>query len=430
MRPSSRYRWFVVLVFFIFMLLHQTDLLMINSLLKPIMDTFGIDEVQIGLIQSGSLLVAALLFPLWGFFYDRYARAKLLALASLIWGCTTWLGAIAPTYPTFMAARASTGIDDSSYPGLYSLIADYFGPAMRSKVYGLLQIAQPLGFLLGMVLALTLGMVIGWRNIFLITGGMGILVAAVIFFGVREMPRGKSEPELENLDEIGSYRFDRKIALSLFRKKSLLLVFAQGFAGVFPWNVITTWFLYYLETERNYSPDERMLTMAPVVLVLAAGYFIGGVLGDALFRRTKRGRLIVCLSGVLIGTVLLWVTMSIPTQEKTLFFLVLAATALFIPFSSPNIASTVYDITPPEVRSTALAIESFIENIGAATAPALAGLVASRYSTHASILAICTVAWLLCIVFLAGAVFFIPRDIDTLRRQMRERAEQQLNRAA
>jgi MFS family permease len=430
MRPSSRYRWFVVLVFFIFMLLHQTDLLMINSLLKPIMDTFGIDEVQIGLIQSGSLLVAALLFPLWGFFYDRYARAKLLALASLIWGCTTWLGAIAPTYPTFMAARASTGIDDSSYPGLYSLIADYFGPAMRSKVYGLLQIAQPLGFLLGMVLALTLGMVIGWRNIFLITGGMGILVAAVIFFGVREMPRGKSEPELENLDEIGSYRFDRKIALSLFHKKSLLLVFAQGFAGVFPWNVITTWFLYYLETERNYSPDERMLTMAPVVLVLAAGYFVGGVLGDALFRRTKRGRLIVCLSGVLIGTVLLWVTMSIPTQEKTLFFLVLAATALFIPFSSPNIASTVYDITPPEVRSTALAIESFIENIGAATAPALAGLVASRYSTHASILAICTVAWLLCIVFLAGAVFFIPRDIDTLRRQMRERAEQQLSRAA
>jgi predicted MFS family arabinose efflux permease len=425
MRPTSRYRWFVVLVFFIFMLLHQTDLLMINSLLKPIMDTFGINEVQIGFIQSGSLLVAALLFPLWGYLYDRYARAKLLALASLIWGSTTWLGAIAPTYPAFMAARASTGIDDSSYPGLYSLIADYFGPSMRSKVYGLLQIAQPLGFLLGMILALTLGVVIGWRNIFLLTGGMGIVVAAVIFFGVREMPRGKSEPELENLEDIGSYRFDRKIAFGLFRKKSLLLLFAQGFVGVFPWNVITTWFLYYLETERNYSPDERMLTMAPVVLVLAAGYFVGGVLGDALFRRTKRGRLIICLTGVLTGTVLLWITMSIPVADKTLFFLLLSATALFIPFSSPNIASTVYDVTPPEVRSTALAIESFIENIGAATAPALAGLIASRFSTHTSILGICTIAWLLCTVFLAGAVFFIPRDIDTLRQQMRERAEKQ-----
>jgi len=82
----SRYRWFVVFVFFLFMLLHQTDLLMINSLIKPIMDTFHLDEMQIGFIQSGSLLVAACLFPVWGYLYDRYARAKLLALAALIWG--------------------------------------------------------------------------------------------------------------------------------------------------------------------------------------------------------------------------------------------------------------------------------------------------------------------------------------------------------
>lgn len=425
MRFFPRYRWFVVSVFFVFMLLHQTDLLMINSLIKPIMDTFGINEMQIGFIQSGSLLVAACLFPLWGYLYDRFSRAKLLALASLIWGSTTWLGAIAPNFPAFMAARASTGIDDSSYPGLYSLIADYFGPSMRSKAYGLLQVAQPLGFLLGMILALTLGGIIGWRNVFLLTGGMGIAIAVVIFFGVREVPRGSSEPELEGLENIETYQFDRKTAAGLFRKRSLLLIFAQGFAGVFPWNVITTWFLYYLETERNYSADERMLTMAPVILILAAGYVVGGVLGDALFRRTPRGRLIVCLIGVLTGTLLLWATLAVPVENKTLFFLLLSATALFVPFSSPNIASTVYDITPPEVRSTALAIECFIENIGAASAPALAGIIASRYTTQDSILGICTVAWVLCTLFLAGAVVFIPRDIETLRRQMRERAQQQ-----
>jgi MFS transporter, Spinster family, sphingosine-1-phosphate transporter len=425
MRMYSRYRWFVVFVFFLFMLLHQTDLLMINSLIKPIMDTFHLDEMQIGFIQSGSLLVAACLFPVWGYLYDRYARAKLLALAALIWGSTTWLGAIAPNYPSFMAARASTGIDDASYPGLYSLIADYFPPGMRSKVFGLLQVAQPLGFLLGMILALTLGAVIGWRNVFLLTGGMGIVIAAVIFFGVREVPRGQSEPELENLDHLEKVPFNWKAALGLFRKRSLLLIFAQGFAGVFPWNVITTWFLYYLETERNYTADERMLTMAPVILILAGGYFLGGVLGDALFRRTPRGRLIICLTGVLMGTILLWATMAVPVQDKTLFFFLLAATALVLPFSSPNIASTVYDITPPEVRSTALAIESFIENIGSASAPALAGIIAARYSTQSSILWICTVAWVLCTLFLAGAVVLIPRDIAALRQQLRERAERQ-----
>ena len=97
------------------------------------------------------------LYPVWGWLYDRYSRAKLLSLASLIWGSTTWLAAIAPTYPAFVVARASTGIDDSSYPGIYSLIGDYFKPSQRGKIYGLLQLTSPIGYLIGMVMALFLG---------------------------------------------------------------------------------------------------------------------------------------------------------------------------------------------------------------------------------------------------------------------------------
>ncbi len=110
------------------MLLHQSDKLLIGPLTTPIMETFGIDEVQMGAVSTGALLVGAMMYPLWGYLYDRYARSKLLALASFIWGATTWLNAIAPTYPAFLVTRASTGVDDSSYPGIYSLISDYFGP--------------------------------------------------------------------------------------------------------------------------------------------------------------------------------------------------------------------------------------------------------------------------------------------------------------
>src|SRR4030065_2391895 len=134
MKPRLKYRGFVVAVFFAFMLLHQSDRLLIGPLTTPIMETYGINEVQMGYVFSGALLVSALLDPIWGYLYDRYARAKLLALASFIWGSTTWLSAIAPTYPIFVASRASTGIDDSSYPGLYSLISDYFGPSVRGKM--------------------------------------------------------------------------------------------------------------------------------------------------------------------------------------------------------------------------------------------------------------------------------------------------------
>jgi MFS family permease len=421
----KRYRWFVVAVLFCFMLLHQSDKLLIGPLTTPIMESFGINEAQMGAVFTGALIVSALFYPLWGYLYDRFARAKLLALASFIWGCTTWLSVVARTYPAFLVTRASTGIDDSSYPGLFSLASDYFGPGIRGKVYGLLQLTQPLGYMLGLIVATLLSGVTGWRGVFYITGSLGILVAILIFFGVREVPRGQSEPELADLEQIGVYRFDRNVALGLLRKRSLLLLFAQGFAGVFPWNVITYWFFRYLETERHYAQDAILVTMLPVVLVLASGYFIGGAAGDFLFRRTRRGRLIVATAAVLLGAILLVLTMSVPVENQILFLLLLALTALFIPFASANVISTVHDIALPEVRSTALAIHYFIDNAGAALAPWLAGLIAVRSSLHNAILLICVGAWLLCSILLSVAAYLVPRDIETQRRQLRERAERE-----
>lgn len=426
-KSLSRYRWFVVAVFFLFMLLHQADKLLIGPLTTPIMETFGIDEVQMGAVFTGALLVGAILYPLWGYLYDRYGRSRLLALASFIWGATTWLSAIAPNFKSFLVTRASTGIDDSSYPGIYSLIADYFAPTMRGKVYGLLQLAQPMGYMIGLVVATLLAGTLGWRGIYYITGSLGLLIAVLIFFGVREAPRGKSEPELAQLKLLGVYRFDRKIALGLFRKRSLLLLFAQGFVGVFPWNVITYWFFRYLETERNYSPTEVLATMAPAILVLASGYLVGGTLGDFFFKRTRRGRMLVAMSGVLVGAILLTLTMAIPIENKSAFGILLMATALFIPISSPNVISTVYDITLPEVRSTALAIQYFIENGGAALAPLLAGIIARGSNLHSAILIICVAAWLMGAVLLALTAYLVPNDIRTLRAQMQERAEKELN---
>ncbi len=420
----SRYRWFVVIIFFFFMLLHQTDKLMIGSLQLPVSETFGINDFQWGLINSGSLIVATILYPIWGYLYDRYARDKLLALASFVWGATTWLSAIVRTYPAFLATRASTGIDDSSYPGLYSLIADYFGPHLRGKIYGLLQLAQPLGYLLGMILALMVAPLIGgWRSVFYLTGSLGIVIAVLIFFGVKDMPRGKAEPEFEGMAEIGQFRFSWDEAKEIFKKRTMWFVFLQGFFGVFPWNVITYFFFGYLMRERGYDNEAVLFTMAPVILILASGYFVGGALGDWLFKRTNKGRILISSLGVIMGAIFLVLALTTPIEARGQFFVMMSLTAIFMPFSSANVIATVFDITAPEVRSTAQAVEYFIENSGAALAPALAGAVAVAIGLGRSILIICTSAWLLCFVIYIGALFTIDHDIHTLRSQMAERAK-------
>ncbi|RPI85786.1 MAG: MFS transporter [Chloroflexi bacterium] len=421
-RPTQK-RWYVIAIFFTFMLLHQTDKLLIGPLTTPIMETFGINEVQMGAVFTGALVVGAVCYPLWGIMYDRYARPKLLAGASFIWGATTWLSAIAPGYGSFLATRATTGIDDSSYPGLYSLVSDYFGPNMRGKIYGFLQLTSPFGYMLGMVLGLLLSGTLGWRNIFYITGILGILLSVIIFFFVKEVPRGQSEPELASLEHISIYRLNWKSVVSLLKKPSLFFLILQGFFGVFPWNVIIYWFFRYLETERGYNSNEVFLTMVIAVVVLAAGYPLGGFLGDALFKRTVRGRVIVSTIGVFTGAVLLYLTMNIPFDNKLLFGIMLTLTAIFIPFASPNVVSTVYDIALPEVRSTAVAVENFLESIGAAMTPLIAGLIAVDRSLHAAIIIICTSTWMLCTVFFIIVAFLIPKDVHNLRQELKARAE-------
>jgi dipeptide/tripeptide permease len=98
-------------------------------------------------------------------------------------------------------------------------------------------------------------------------------------------------------------------------------------------------------------------------------------------------------------------------------------TALFMPLSSANVIATVYDVTVPEVRSTAQAVEYFIENAGAAFAPILTGVVADAFSLQTAILLICSVAWGLCFIFYLGALFTIDHDTHALRAQMEERAK-------
>lgn len=423
MKSSSRYRWFVVVIFFFFVLLHQADKLLIGPLTENIIKDFKITMTQMGIVSTGAMIVGAIFYPLWGYFYDRYSRPKLLALAAFIWGSTTWLNAIAPNYSAFLATRSSTGIDDSSYPGLFSLVSDYFGPNLRGKVYGILQFTQPLGYLLGMVLGLMLSGLIGWRGVFYITGSLGIVMAVVIFFGVKDVPRGQSEPELAQIDISGNYHFEWKIARDLFKKSSLRLLFIQGFFGVFPWNAISVWFFYYLGAERGFSESTQLIVMVIAVLILAAGYPIGGALGDMYFKRDKRGRLIVSTIGVILGAIFLWFALNVPVENVVLFTIFLGLTAIFMPFASPNVISTVYDITLPEVRSTAVSIQYFIESLGAATAPAIVGFIADQTTLKNAFLLICISTWVLCSIFFFITSRYIKHDVEVLRKEMEVRAD-------
>jgi MFS family permease len=420
---KSRYRWYVATVFFLFMLLHQADKLLIGPLTSAIMEDFQINEAQMGAVSSLAIIVASVLYPVWGYLYDRYARPKLLALASFIWGATTWLNALAPTYPAFLVTRSTTGIDDSSYPGVFSLLSDYFPPAVRGKVYGFVRISGPLGFMIGTVLATMLGGSLGWRNVFLITGSLGIAVALLILFTVRDRSRGSAEPEMEGLQNLGAFTVSWSVVRGLLRNRTYLFLIAQGFFGVFPWNVLTFWFFRYLETERGYSGTQAMTTMLVAIVALSAGYYLGGYLGDLTVRRSQRGRIAVSVVGVIAGAVFLLLTLFVPLDQPALFIVLLSVTSVAMPFAASNVMATVHDITLPEVRGTAQAVWKLIEDGGSALAPWVTGVIAMRSSLRVAILLTCIATWIACGLFLALSLRTVAKDSKALRDALRERAE-------
>ncbi|MBE2269935.1 MAG: MFS transporter [Anaerolinea sp.] len=421
----TRYKIFIVGVFIAFMLLHQADKLIIGQVLEDVQRDFSLDDAQAGAIGTGALIVGAICYLLWGYLYDRYARPKMLALASFIWGITTSLSAIATTFPAFLAARSSTGIDDSSYPGIYSLVADYFPPESRGRINGMLQLTAPVGFVLSLVLVLALDGLIGWRNIFLLTGGLGIVVGVFILFGVKDRARGSAEPELRELDDIPTYKFQWQSLTSLRKRKTLFPLLAQGFFGVFPLQVITFWFFSYLERERGFDSGVIFPIMAAAVVMMSIGAVVAGSLGDRFSRRSRRGRLVVAATGIGISTVLLPITLLLPPETSPLIFgAFLACTAFFVLFSGPNVIATIHDVTPPEVRSSALSVQYFVENIGAAGAPWLVGLISTQVGLSTAILIVAGVTYVLCLLFMLLAVRTVAHDVDALRGEMRLRTDE------
>lgn len=420
MRNRRSSRWATLAVLLCFALLHQADRLIVGPLTSSIMDSFHINEAQMGTVLSGGLVTGGLLFPLWGYLFDRFSRARLLAIAAAVWGATTWLSAVAPTFGWFVASRAATGVDDASVPGAYSLLADTFEPRVRGKVYAVLKMSIPVGYVVGAALATFLAPRIGWRWVFVVTGSAGMLVAVLVALFVRDVPRGATEPELAGAP-VRSPTFRWSVARKLLRRRTLVALYAQGLLAVIPINVVTFWMYRYLETERGYSGQASLSVAIVTVAGLAVGLPLGGVLGDRLFWAMPRGRLLV-VAATIPGSLLLCAALLVPVTHHVAFALLAMTGSFLAGFAAPNIVATISDVSPPEVRSTALAVQSLVETTGAALAPLLTGILASRISLGTAFLVLIAGASMLWTPCYLIALRNVSSDIGQTRAELRARS--------
>lgn len=118
------------------------------------------------------------------------SRKGLLGLACILWSATTFGAGAVNSFGFFCLMRfALGGFESACNPASYSLIADYFPVAYRSTANAIETSGSYVG---GGLASLSIILIkkYGWRVMYQILGGVGVLMGLATLVLVREPGRG------------------------------------------------------------------------------------------------------------------------------------------------------------------------------------------------------------------------------------------------
>ncbi len=417
-----RNRWVFIIIMFSFLFFHQLTGFVVERIPAQLSTLENFSDQWFNIQLPLESIVALLFFLIWGFLFDTHSRKKLLSLAGFLWGVSSWLMGIAPTFATFNLSRAASGINRASESGIFALVGDLFKPNNRGKILGLLLLAQPLAFAFGTILPDFLLAAISWRVILLILGAIALMFALIIHVFFQEPKRGAREPALMGVQITGTYQFDWGIAKVSLKKPGLLMVYACVFFGTIPWFVIQDGLWIYLNTIQNLEAGDIYVILLPTLLGITLGYPLGGILGDILFRYRRNGRIYVFLLGLVMPSFCLNFAFRSTNVLQSMFSLCLMGMGFFMAFTWPNLIASVLDITLPELRASAIAIIFLLRAIGIIISPRILSMLGAQVGIQDALMWICIGSWGVCLIFCYGLLFFIPQEMEQLRRHMAYRS--------
>jgi MFS family permease len=192
---TGRYRWYVLTVLVAAQTCHTIDRTIISLVLEPVKLEFGLSDQQLGILAGVAYGIAFGLstIPL-GMAVDRLNRRALLAAVVSLWSAFTVLCGFAGSFIALLLSRSAVGAAEAGgAPSSVSLLSDYFGPSERSSAVSIWYMSTGLGAAISFIFGAHVVQNYGWRMGFIMAGLPGLLVAAILFFTVREPSRGAAE---------------------------------------------------------------------------------------------------------------------------------------------------------------------------------------------------------------------------------------------
>ncbi len=362
---SKRYKWVLIALLSCAFFFHQADRALFGLLTIPIQKDLSLSDVQIGWINTTLSWTLAAMTVVAGFLGDRLSRKWIITLSLIAWSLmTVCMGFVGGFLGALFFRSIATGVGESFYaPSAYALIAVHHKET-RSLALSIHQAALYIGLMAsGLIVAFALGLLGSWRNVFIAFGAAGCVLGIVFIWALKE-GTGKREEGTGN-GEQGTGNRERgtgnvKDGLKAYFCNPSALCATAGFVAiVFVNNAYLFWAPKF--AAEKFSLDVGTAGQGVMLwhhLFAFAAILAGGVVTDRFVGRFPRFRLGFQSLALLCGAPMLaWI------GRADSFAALLAAASAYGVFRGAfevNTHASLFDVVPPQHRSTAVGLLNMI----------------------------------------------------------------------
>jgi len=422
-RPiSPNYKWYVVGMLWFIAFFNYADRVALGVAMPKISAEFHMNDFQIGLVSSAFAWVYGLGAPFAGFIIDRIRRKTAILFGLVTWSCICMATALSKTWRQLFGFMAVEGLGETFYfPASMSLVSDYHGKATRSRAMSIHQTSVYGGTILGSLFAGAIADYWGWRYSFLIFGALGVVVAFVLFFFLREPHRGAAD-EIDAGKPVTPPKrlpFGETLGI-IWKTPTVLTLFGAFICANFVFVIILGWMTVFL-TERFEMKSLAVAGLSSTLFMQVAsiaGAPFSGWLADKLRSRSARGRMIVQAIGVFGAAP--FVILCGQSHTFALTVIALLCWGFFKGVYDANIFASMYDVIRPEARGTAAGFMNAVGWIAGGGGPLVVGYIKQNLGVSlGSAIALGGLSYIMSgILLVIGLVYFVKRDSERMQASL------------
>ena len=284
-------RWYVLGLLTLIYAMGTIDRSVISVVAEPLKQDFGLNDKQIGILGgiAYSATYALAVLPS-GWLVDHGDRRTLLSIATAIWSVFTVFGAIVPSFGLLVLARAGVGVAEApATPGSFSIIADIFPKERRNTAIGIYHAAAAVGQIVIFLIGGWLLMHFGWRTVFLVAGGPGLVLAALLRFTTREPARGAFDGAPADSHRQGGQRNFRDMIRAIWGNAALAYAILAITIGSGVAYSVTVWSTSFLVRIHHMTVGQGAIwTGVGFGICMTVGTLLAGPIADRFSRGEPR----------------------------------------------------------------------------------------------------------------------------------------------